>query len=240
MARTRRTRLTLALCTVAVMLAATADAQDWRTERLDIAANLTEDFAGGDSEHDFAFSLDTVLAKEHGYTRWEFTVNSDYNRSLTKEAELNRLKTWSRYLLQKRPKEKWNPLIAVSTEGDHGFHRVHALVAVGMRKHWKRGFIELTGGASKDVKTAEAWMGDVGALVQYERKWGRFTWTLTPQSNLGVLGEVRVRPDRLLYTLDTGLAYDVSEHMGIVYKLQLHNTQGEDQRHQFLGISYSR
>lgn len=230
-----------ALCVLAAMLAGSLAAADgWNTERLDAALNLTEDFRGGESEHDWAFALDSILAKDRGQTRWEFVLDSDYHRSLTGQTELNRLKTWSRYMLQKRPREQWNPLIAISTEGDHSFESVHTLIALGARKHWSQGFIELTAGASKDVKTAADWVGDVGALVQHQRRWGRFTWTLTPQGNLGVLGEVRLRPDRLLYTLDSGLVYDVGRHLGIAYRLQLSNTLGEDQRHQFLGLSYSK
>jgi len=234
--------LTVAVrCLMVIVVAPSVTvAGEWDTERLDITINLSEDYRDGERERDVAFALDSILAKAHGQSRWEFTVDSDYNRSVTGEAEFNRLKTWARYLMQKRPREKWNPLIALSTEGDHGFHSVHTLIALGARRYWKRGFIELTGGVSKDIKQHEEWVGDVGALVQYERQWGRFTWTLTPQGNLGVLGEVRLRPDRLLYTLDTGLVYDVGKHLGIGYKLQLNNTQGEDERHQLLGISYSK
>ena len=230
------------LCLTVIMVAGVSAAWgEWETERLDIAANITEDYRDGESEHDWALALDSVIARERGTHRWEFTADSDYNRSISGEAELNRLKTWTRYLLQKRPKERWNPLIAASTEGDHAFHRLHTLVALGVRKHWKDGFIEVSGGTSKDLKSSEdEWVGDLGALVQYERRWGRLTWTLSPQGNLGVLGEVRYRPDRLLYTLDTGLVYDIGRHMGISYKIQLNNSAGDDQRHQFLGVSYSK
>ncbi len=230
------------LCLAVITLAAVPAAWgEWETERLDIAANLTEDYRNGESEYDWATSVDSVIAREHGTQRWEFTVASDYNRSISGEAKLDRLKTWSRYLMLKRPKERWNPLISISTDGDHAFHRVQTLVALGVRKHWKDGFIEVSGGVSKDIKNSEdEWVGDVGALVQYERRWGRFTWTLSPQGNLGVLGEVRYRPNRLLYTLDTGLVYDVGRHMGVAYKVQLNNSGGDDQRHQFLGLSYSK
>ena len=230
------TTLSLALS----LVVAPSACAEWETERLDIAASLREDHRNGESETDWAMSVDGVLARDAGGNRWEFTVDSDYDRSISGDTEFNRLKTWTRYLLQNRPRERWNPLIAVSTEGDHAFHSVQTLVALGVRKHWKQGFIELTGGASKDVKTAEEWVGDVGALVQYQKQWGRFTWTMTPQGNLGVLGEVRLRPDRLLYTLDTGLVYDIGTHLGVSYKLQLSNSQGDDQRHQFLGVSYHK
>jgi hypothetical protein len=209
------------------------------TEKLQLVANITEEHVGGESEYDLAASLDAVWGTAREDMRWEITVASDYDRSLTDEDDYDRLKTWFRYLFKDRPDTKWNPLIAVSTDGDHDLDQVKTLVALGWRKHFDWGYLEFTGGASKDVRTAEEWMGDVGALVQLERDFGRFTWTVNPEVNYGVLGEVRLRDDRMLYSLSSGLKYEIADGVGLAYRLQLHNTQEEDRRHQFLGFSYS-
>lgn len=209
------------------------------TERLNFIANLSEKHVAGESEYDFSASLHGIWAQDMDRSRWEFTLMSDYDRALTAEEEYDRMKTWFRYIMTEREKTQWNPLIAVSTDGDHGLDQVHTLVALGMRRHFDGGFVEITGGASKDIRTAENWMGDVGALVSLQQDFGRFTWTVNPELNYGLLGELRVRDNRTIYTFSSGLKYHVSQGMGIAYRLQLNNTKGDDRRHQFLGISYS-
>jgi hypothetical protein len=210
-----------------------------KTEKLDFIANVNEDRVEGESEYDFSTSLDGVWATDMEDSRWELTMASDYDRSLSGEDEYDRLKTWFRYLMKQREETKWNPLIAVSTEGDHDLNTVQTLLALGYRKHFGQGFLELTGGASKDVRTAENWTGDVGALISLREDFGRFTWTVNPEVSYGVLGEVRFRDNRTLYSFSSALKYRLSEGMGIAYRLQLNNAQDDDRRHQFLGLSYS-
>lgn len=224
---------------VGTLIVGTTVAQALETEKLKFIANLTEDRVGGESEYDFTAALDGQWGSREDDSRWEISVSSDYDRSISGEDEYDRLKTWFRYMLKERPANKWNPLIAISTDGDHDLDQVKTLVALGWRKHFDGGYLELTGGASKDVQTAEDWMGDVGALVQIEKDFGRFTWTVNPEVNYGVLGEVRFRDNRTLYSLSSGLAYEVADGLGLSYRLQLNNTQQEDRRHQFLGFSYS-
>jgi len=227
----------LILVTLTMLAAGAALALE--TEKLKVVANLTENRVGVGSEYDFAAALDAVWATNHENSRWEITLDSDFDRSISGEDEYDRLKTWFRYLFKDRPDTKWNPLIAVSTEGDHDLDQVNTLVALGWRKHFGWGYLEFTGGASKDIRTAEEWMGDVGALVRLEKDFGRFTWTVNPELNYGVLGEVRFRDNRTLYSLASGLEYDIADGVGLAYRLQLNNTQQEDRRHQFLGFSYS-
>ena len=224
---------------VGTLIVGTTVAQALETEKLKFIANLTEDQVGGESEYDFAASLDGVWGSREDESRWEITVNSDYDRSISGEDEYDHLKTWFRYMLKERPADKWSPLIAVSSDGDHDLDQVKTLVALGWRKHFNGGYVELTGGASKDVQTADDWMGDIGALVQVEKDFGRFTWTVNPEVNYGLLGEVRFRDNRTLYSFSSGLAYEISDGVGLGYRLQLNNTQQEDRRHQFLGFSYS-
>ena len=209
------------------------------TEKLNFIANLSEKRVAGSSEYDFTASLSGVWARDLERSRWELTLMSDYDRALTADEEYDRLKTWFRYLMAERAKTQWNPLIAVSTEGDHGLDQVHTLVALGVRRHFNGGFVEFTGGASKDLRTAENWMGDVGALISLQQDYGRFTWTVNPEVNYGLLGEVRFRDNRTIYAFSSALKYHVSDGMGIAYRLQLNNSQGDDRRHQFLGVSYS-
>ncbi|MFP4248263.1 MAG: hypothetical protein ACLFU7_01315 [Armatimonadota bacterium] len=237
--RLHRTVVITLLTGLLGLLAAANAAWALETEKLKFVANLSEDRIGDDSEYDLAAALDAVWATDNPDSRWEITLNSDYDRSLTEAEDYDRLKTWFRYLLKERPQNKWNPLIAVSTDGDHGLDQVQTLVALGWRRHFDGGYVELTGGGSKDVRTSEDWKADVGALVQIEKDFGRFTWTVNPEVNYGVLGEVRVRDNRTLYSFRSGLAYEITDGVGITYKLQLDNTQQDDRRHQMLGFSYS-
>ena len=229
-------RIALALWALGAVQIAAAD---FRAERLGVVANVTEEHVGGESEYDFAAALDGVWADQWEGARLELTIDSDFDRSLTEQDEYDRLKTWVRYLFRERPADEWNPLIAVSTEGDHDFDQVQTLVAVGLRRHFGDGFVEVTGGASKDLSTGDDWVGDVGALVQFERTWERLTWTLNPEVNYGLLGELRFRENRALYSLSSGLSYRLTGDLGIAYRLELNNTLGDDRRHQFLGISYN-
>lgn len=234
-------RRTTSLVVSIALLGAVCAGSAWavRTEKLNVVANLTEERVQNESEYDLSAAVEGVWAQDQPGVRWEFTLNSDYDRSLTAEEEYDRLKMWLRYLIQQRPKTKWNPLIVISTEGDHDFGKVNTLVAAGYRKHFEWGFVELTGGASKDIQTGDDWVGDVGGLVQVERGFGRFTWTVNPEVSYGLLGEVRFRENRTIYSLSSGLRYDVGRGLGAAYRLRLNNSQGDDRRHQFLGVSYT-
>ncbi len=234
----RRSVGRIALGVLAVLLSAgTVCALE--TEKLDFVANFTEDQVAGESEYDFAASLDARWGTDNEKSRWEITAASDYDRSISGEDEYDRLKTWFRYLFKQRARGDWNPLIAISTDGDHDLNQVKTLVALGWRKHFDSGYVELSGGASKDIRTAENWMGDVGALIQLEKDFGRLTWTVNPEVNYGLLGEVRLRDNRMLYSFSSGLNYEIADGVGLAYRLKLNNTQEEDRRHQFLGFSYS-
>ena len=234
------TRLAVTLALICVIPAAVY-ASDWSTDKLAVALTLTEEHVGGQSSSDLAFALDAVVSRPTGSGQFEFTVDSDFDRAFEGgDDDFDRLKTWMRYLLDTSPDKKWVPLIVISTEGDHGLDVVQTVAAFGWRKHMRHGFVELTAGASKDVQAAEPWVGDVGALVSMEQRWDRFTWDIRPSASMGVLGETHLRGDRLLYSLSTGLNYKVGGNLGVAYRIQFNNTQGEDQRHQFLGVSYSK
>lgn len=232
-------RVTSLIANLVLVAVCAAGAWAVQTEKLNVVANLTEERVQNESEYDLSTSVEGVWAQQETGVRWEFTLNSDYDRSLTAEDEYDRLKMWLRYLIQQRAKTEWNPLIMVSTEGDHDFDKVNTLVAGGYRKYFDWGFVELTGGASKDIQTGDDWVGDVGGLVQVEKGFGRFTWTVNPEVSYGLLGEVRFRENRTIYSLSTGLSYDIGRGLGAAYRLRLNNSKGDDRRHQFLGVSYS-
>ncbi|MFW5866915.1 MAG: hypothetical protein ACOCX2_03800 [Armatimonadota bacterium] len=235
-----RTHNTITMLMLAVALAISASvASAFETEKLRFVTNLSEDRIGDESEYDFAAAVDGVWASDSQDARWEITLNSDYDRSITEDEDYDRVRTWFRYLLKERPVNKWNPLIAVSTDGDHGLEQVQTLVALGWRRHFDGGYLELTGGGSKDIRTAENWEADIGALVQIEKDFGRFTWSVNPEVNYGMLGEVRLRDDRMQYSFSSGLAYELTDGVGIAYELELDNSQTDDRRHQMLGFSYA-
>ncbi len=233
-------RLAVTLALIGIIPAAVYGS-DWSTDKFAVALTLTEEHVGGQSSSDIAVALDAIVSRPMGSGQFEFTVDSDYDRAFeSAEEDFDRLKTWMRYLLDTNPDKKWVPLIVVSTEGDHGLDVVQTVAAFGWRNYMRHGFLELTAGASKDVQAAEPWVGDVGLLFDMERRWNRFTWDIRPSASMGVLGETHLRGEELLYSLSTGLNYKVGDNLGVAYRVQFNNTQGEDQRHQFLGISYSK
>ena len=219
---------------------APAAAEGWSVDKLAMAATITEESVGGDSSADIALAVDATLSRPLGRGRFEFTLDSDYDKSFGDDDEFDRLKTWFRYLLSADDDREWVPLVVISTEGDHSLNSLQTLAAFGWRRNLGGGFLEITGGASKDVKTAQEWTGDVGVLFSFEKNWRRLTWNVRPEASYGVLGETRLRGDRLLYTLSTGLNYEVGEHLGIAWRIQFNNMQGDSRRYQLLGISYSR
>lgn len=231
-------RLAATLVLICV-IPAVVHGSDWSTDKLAVALTLTEEHVGGNSSSDIALALDAIVSRPLGSGQLEFTVDSDFDRAFEGgDEDFDRLKTWARYLLDSNPEKKWVPLIVISTEGDHGLDVVHTLAAFGWRNHLRHGFVELTAGVSKDVQAAEPWVGDVGVLLSMEQRWNRLTWDVRPSASMGVLGETRLRDNELLYSLSTGLNYKVGGNLGVAYRIQFNNSQGDDQRHQFLGVSY--
>ena len=188
---------------------------------------------------DYAWSLDGAWSDRWGAHDVTLTVDSDYSRG-DDSPKYDRLKTWWRYSLKDQPATKWTPLVLVSTEGDHRADQLQTVAALGLRKSNPHGFVELSLGASKDVRTADPWTGDLGLTVGYERRFGNLGWSLKPQGAFGALGEARLRPDRFLYTMDTSLDYRLTNKMALSYRLQWGNTLADAQRMQFLGLTLTR
>ena len=223
---------------VCLLTAANARAEDWTQDKFEISASISENESAGGSSRDYSWSFDGLWAR-HGQDRlFSITVDSDYSRQDTAGTKVDRLKTWFRRIYQDRPATEWNPVITLSTEGDHSFDRVLTLLAGGMRREFSGGFVEFTGGASKDVRSSEGWAADVGALFQYHRDWKRLGLSINPETSYDVLGEFRVRRKRLRYTFDVSLDYTLTGKLGITYRLHRNNFTGSSQRRQYLGLMY--
>ena len=165
----------VALC---LLPASVNSAADWTQDQFEISASLSENKGAGGSSRDCSWSFDGQWTRHKPRRLFSTTVASDYNRADTAGTKVDRLKTWFRRIYQDRPATEWNPVITLSTEGDHGFSSVLTLLAGGIRREFPRGFVELTGGASKDVRSAEGWAADVGVLFQYHRDWKRLGPTI--------------------------------------------------------------
>ena len=212
---------------------------DWTQDKFEIGLSIAENKGEGATARDYSWTFDGLWTRHAPGKPFSITVDSDYSKGQSGSSKLDRFKTWFRQIYQKRPATEWNPVVTLSTEGDHSFDTVLTLIAGGMRKESARGFLELTGGASKDVRSAEGWAADVGALYQYERKWGRLGLTVNPETSYGVLGEFRIRKERLRYTFDVSLDYSLGQKLGAVYRVHRNNFSGTSQRHQYLGLIYS-
>jgi len=168
------------------------------------------------------------------------TVDSDYSKSDT--AKLDHLRTGFRTLGSDygNVMRRWYPVFLIQTEGDHGLDSIHTLVAAGYRQQRRYGFLELTGGMSKDIRLAEGWVGDIGAQIGYERQLGsKWKFSTGPKGEFGALGEVRLRRDRFRYSWDVALDYQATEKLGLGYRLWYGNTVPNSRRTQWIGLSYS-
>lgn len=213
--------------------------EDWTQDKFQVGLSITENKSEGDSLRDFSWNFDGLWTRHGRGKLFSITIDSDYSKATRGGARLDRLKTWLRRIYQNRPPERWNPVITVTTEGDHDLGTVLTLVAGGMRKEFARGFVELTGGASKDVRTSEGWAGDIGALFQYRQAWGRVGLTVNPETSYAALGEFRLRKDRLRYTFDVSLDYSLAEKLSVTYRVHRNNSTGISQRRQYLGLTYT-
>ncbi len=237
MKRTRTTVIFTILCLIGA--GQVAQGQDWTQDKFEIGLSIAESKGEGASSRDYSWNFDGLWTRHSPGRQFSITVDSDYSKVRGSGSKLDRLKTCLRRIYQNQPATEWNPVITVSTEGDHSCDTVLTLVAGGMRRAFPRGFIELTGGASKDVRTSESWAGDVGALFQYQRRWGRMGLTVNPETSYGILGEFRLRRKRMRYTFDVSLDYSLGERLGVTYHVHRNNFKGTSQRHQYLGLKYS-
>ena len=235
MIRTVNLIAVVSLCLVTLVV---AGADDWTQDQFEICASIAQNEGQGASSRNYSWAYDGLWTR-HGEDRiFSITVDSDYSKLSGGGTKLDRLKTCLRRIYQSKPATEWNPVITLSTEGDHGADTVLTLLAGGMRREFARGFIELTAGGSKDVRSAESWVADVGALFQYKRTWNRLELNVNPEATYDMLGEVRVRKKRMRYTFDVSLDYGLTGKLALTYRIHRNNFTGFSQRRQYLGLMY--
>ncbi len=233
-----RTARWIVAASLASLIASTAYARDWTQDQFEVTASITENEAKGETSRDYSWGFDGLWTRHGDNEAFSITVDSDYSKVTGgSSSKLDRLKTWFRQIYQNRLATEWNPVITVSTEGNHDFDTLLTLVAGGMRRESRHGFLELTAGASKDVRSAESWAGDIGVLFQHRRNWGRLALTVKPEASYAVLGEFRLSK-KSRYTLDVALDYSLGENLGLTYRILRNNFTGDSQRRQYLGLTY--
>jgi len=208
------------------------------TDKLKLSASITLN-SGDTNSTTYAWAGHGKWHTGAAQDVFSLEVDTKYSKSSNSPA-YNRLKTWWRYEWNSTDATKWHPLFLISTEGDHSLRKVHTVGAIGFAKNYGSGTIEITAGASKDITTSEAWMGDIGVLLSYEKKWGRLKWNINPQGEVSVLGDVRVRGGHMRYNIDTGLDYALSNNLCASYRMSFGNTTDGASRTQLLGLTYRR
>lgn len=214
-------------------------AADWEIDNLRVLTSLHEIQSETESQWSFSWNLDGEFRWPAGSKALSLTLDSDYSKG--DRAKLDRLRTAWRWMeagySQGAP--RWYPVYLLQTEGDHGANSLHLLNAFGFRLPYRYGFLELTAGLSKDVRTSEEWIGDIGVLLSYERKIGdRWTFRAGPEVDIGALGDVRLRGGRVRYSWDAAVDYQASERLGLGYRLWYGNTVPDSKRTQWLGITF--
>lgn len=201
-----------------------------------ISANETRGASG--SAWTYAESLDGQWAWQGKHTGLEFTVDSDYSRSDT--AITDHLLNSLRWIGARDPNAQgWKPVFLAQTEGDHSFDSAMLLLALGMRRQYRYGFIEFTGGSSRNIGFEDSWVGDVGLAFSYERTFAK-RWKLHtgPKAQYGTMGELRLRDDRLRYSWDLNLDYQIAKACSLGYRLWTGNTAGDTERTQWIGLNF--
>lgn len=164
---------------------------------------------------------------------FDITANSDYTKS--PGSHLDRLQTSWRLISNNTKGLK--PVALLQTEGDHFAHTsLNSLFALGIRQDLKTGFIELTFGASKDLRTNQSWNGDTGIEFAYEKNFGRLHFRSGPKYEIGTIGSARFRQDRFRYSWDTNLGYQLGPKLSLNYRLWVGNTIPGARRSQWLGL----
>ncbi len=218
----------------------TAFAFDIETEKIDIVLSAAERAGGGSSEWTVSWNLDGQFGTPLLGKALAITVDSDYSRGDT--STLDRLKTGFRLLPENYEEKKrhWVPVYLLQTEGDHGIDSLHTLLATGLRQQRTYGFVEFTGGASRDVQTSQPWVGDIGATFGYEKQIGK-KWKVStgPKGEVGAIGEIRGTRDRFRYSWDVAVDYKASEKLGLGYRFWTGNTVPDARRTQWLGLTFS-
>ncbi len=224
---------------IAALLAPCGVRADLKTQKLSALLSASETKTDDGSAWTVAWNLDGEWLRPSKKRSLSITADSDFSRSESKT--LDRLRLGFRSLDGDYGKvlRKWYSVYLLQTEGDHGGDSIHTLLAAGYRQKRRYGFIELTAGFSKDVRnSAEEWVGDIGTQFGYERQLGRWKLSTGPKGELGTVGDVRLRGDRLRWSWDLAVDYQATKALGFGYRLWHGNTVPSARRTQWIGITY--
>jgi hypothetical protein len=214
-----------------------AAAAGFETKKLGVLISANER-RGETSEWTYAWALDGQWERKGQQHVVAIALDSDYGRSDTSTTD--RLLTSLRLIGNRDIKtSRWRPVMLAQTEGDHSFESALLLLALGVRQDYRYGFIEFTGGASRDIGGADDWSGDVGLAFAYARNLSeRWKVRTGPKAQYGTLGELRLRDDRLRYSWDLNLDYQIHEKCSLGYRLWVGNTVPGTERTQWVGVNF--
>ena len=223
----------LALC----LMSAPAAGAEFETKKLRLLISANER-QGDTSEWTYAWAFDGQWERASEQHALVITLDSDYSRSDT--VTTDRLLTSLRLIgKQDIGAGRWRPVLLTQTEGDHEFDSALLLLALGVRRNFRYGFIEFTAGSSRDIGREDEWAGDVGLAFAYEQTlYKRWRIKTGPKAQYGTLGELRLRDDRLRYSWDINLDYLFHEKCSLGYRLWTGNTVPGSQRTQWLGLNF--
>ncbi|OPZ82762.1 MAG: hypothetical protein BWY76_02614 [bacterium ADurb.Bin429] len=230
----------LLLLSALVFLPLIAKGQALETKKLRVLLSTNETVSETDSTRTVNWALAGQWQRIGPSVQMTINLDSDYARS--DKTTLDRLRTGWRFMHPDNNKVtgRWYPVVLVQTEGDHSLDSVFTLAAVGVRRKFSYGFIEFTGGASKDIRTAERFAGDMGMAFGVEYPLGK-RWKVSsgPKADYAALGDVRLREDRLRYSLDLNVNYKANDRLGVGYRIWVGNTVPNARRTQWLGLTYT-
>ncbi len=239
--RINRARWRIGLALLVLSICFRVHSTSVETKKLNMFICMNE--AKGDARDDL-----TVAGSLDGQWKYPFTksyletcIKSEYSVGAT--ARVDHLRTDWRLFANGYGKDvtRWYPLLIVQTEGDHSLNNVNTLLGFGYRRQHPHGYLEFSGGFSKDVQHAGPWIGDIGMELAYEQKFCDH-WKLKtgPKAGLGALGQIRLNEQAYRYSWDFALDYEINKEFGIGYHLWVGNTVPNSQRTQWLGVTYTR
>jgi hypothetical protein len=216
-----------------LMLSSVANAQV-QLDKLNATLGWFSNDNGTSNSQYMKWACDGILSEKTELLTYSLTVDSDLSVG---DVDFDILRTWWRVVPTKS--KQWKPIFVLNTEGDHSVERLSTTISVGVRRVIPNGFIELTVGANKDIRTADNWQSDIGLLVDYQKRFGNFGINIRPNGLYGN-GEAHLRNGRMIYILDTTLGYHFDKHFSLNYILNYNNTMGYNVSNTFIGLGYTK
>jgi len=185
---------------------------------------------------DLDTALDARFAAKNTRLNYSLVIDSDIRRSFkpVPKTTYDRLKLEFRTLPRKT--SAWKPLLYISSEGDHSFEKQVILLSSGYRYSFSHGYIEVTAGLSRNIRTQDHWKADFGSQFSYQKSWGRLTAGVKPQ--LRFYSEARVAGGQWRYTFDWSVDYALRKNLAIGLSLQQSNVGDQRMGRRVLGIRY--